>query len=141
MFHAVERLYSYILLLKFPTTYIFSPSDLKNKPVGSMVCVAIEKLWKSTAVAIFQALDKLYSNTRSDVLPIIYIFKPLGLKNIPSGEGSCAFTLLVFASTAVVTFHAVIIHSPQMMIQFQLYHQPLILLQFPHLSTLLQTHL
>src|SRR3989304_371908 len=55
-----------------------------------MVCGAIEKLWKSTAVAIFHAVDKLYSNTRSAESPIIYIFKPLGLKNIPVGEGSCA---------------------------------------------------
>ena len=89
--HGVDRLYSCTPLLVFPTTYIFVPSGLNVKPLVLPSSVPISK----NPVAVMydadetsQGVDRLYSCTRLDAYPIIYILVPSGLNVTSCGSDS-----------------------------------------------------
>ena len=56
---------------------------------GKVSCAATEKLSTKVAVDTSKGVDNVYSLTLSPDTPIIYIFVPSLLNDMPRGEFSC----------------------------------------------------
>ena len=99
----VESVYSLISLPWLPVTNILVPSLLNTKPLGKVSWELISKLSTKDAVAVLNALAKVYSLTSLPPPPVINIFVPSLLNANPWGEFSWEATLKLLIKDAVDT--------------------------------------